>query len=83
MDVSINRRWQGMIDSAVSEGRFPSASAVLDEGLRLVEERERKLRDMRETIDASLARGGSSTAEEVMAHVMAALDERREERKRA
>ena len=65
MNVSVGDRWQKFIDEAVKSGRYASESEVLREGLRLVEERDAKLAALRETIQASLAEGGSFTAAEV------------------
>ena len=47
MNVSIGERWEGFVEDAVKSGRYALASKVVREGLRLVEEREAKLRDMR------------------------------------
>ena len=65
MNVSIGERWQEFVERAVKSGRYGSASEVVREGLRLVEEREAKLQSLRETIEASLAEGGSFTDEQV------------------
>jgi len=75
MNVSIGERWESFVDSVVKSGRYNSASEVVREGLRLVEEREAKLISLRETIDGALARGGEHTDEEVGAHIEAALDQ--------
>jgi antitoxin ParD1/3/4 len=61
MNVSIGDRWEHFVDSIVKEGRYSSASEVVREGLRLVEEREAKLNALRETLAASIARGGENT----------------------
>ncbi len=58
MNVSIGQRWEGFVDSAVKSGRYGSASEVVREGLRLVEEREAKLQALRDTVNASIAEGG-------------------------
>lgn len=76
MNVSIGPRWESFIESIVAEGRYDSADAVLREGLRLVEEREQKMKALRETIEASIARGGSHSAEEVMARIDAVIADR-------
>jgi putative addiction module CopG family antidote len=39
MNVSIGDRWQSFVDRIVKDGRYGSASEVVREGLRLVEER--------------------------------------------
>lgn len=58
MNVSIGERWEAFVEQAVKQGRYGSASEVVREGLRLVEEREVKLRALRATLDASIAAGG-------------------------
>ena len=58
MNVSIGERWEGFVEEAVRSGRYSSASEVVREGLRLVEERETRLRALRATLEASLAAGG-------------------------
>ena len=65
MNVSIGSRWQEFVDHLVGEGRYGSASEVVREGLRLVEEREAKLEALRATLDASIARGGGVSEEEL------------------
>ncbi len=66
MNVSIGERWEGFVDSVLKTGRYGSASEVVREGLRLVEEREAKLAALRDTLDTSIARlhedGQSSSA---------------------
>ena len=65
MNVSIGRRWEEFVDSVVRDGRYGSASEVVREGLRLVEEREAKLKALRQTIEAALAEGGALSQEDV------------------
>lgn len=65
MNVSIGQRWQRFVENAVESGRYGSASEVVREGLRLVEEREAKLKALREMVEASIAEGGNFTDEEV------------------
>ena len=65
MNVSIGERWQGFVERVVSEGRYGSASEVVREGLRLVEEREAKLLALRAALDDSIARGGEVTDTEL------------------
>jgi antitoxin ParD1/3/4 len=73
MNVSVGDRWENYIEELLRDGRYGSASEVVREGLRLVEEREQKLAALRETIEASIARGGSRTGDEVMATVRESL----------
>ena len=65
MNVSIGERWQGFVEKAVQDGLYGSASEVVREGLRLVEEREAKLTALRATLDASIAAGGEVTDAEL------------------
>ncbi len=58
MNVSIGDRWEEFVAEAVRSGRYGSASEVVREGLRLVEEREAKLQALRETLNRSIAEGG-------------------------
>jgi antitoxin ParD1/3/4 len=71
MNVSIGERWEGFVDQVVKAGRYASASEVVREGLRLVEEREAKLQALRETLDASIARGGRVSDDELDASLRA------------
>lgn len=61
MNVSIGDRWETFVEQAVKQGRYSSASEVVREGLRLVEEREVKLHALRATLDASIAAGRHAT----------------------
>jgi antitoxin ParD1/3/4 len=61
MNVSIGERWEAFVDGVVREGRYGSASEVVREGLRLVEEREAKLKALRTMLDASIAAGGEAS----------------------
>lgn len=74
MNVSIGERWEGYVEALLKTGRYASASEVIREGLRLVEEREAKLAALRETIDAAIAEDKWCTLEEVEAHLDAELD---------
>jgi antitoxin ParD1/3/4 len=71
MNVSIGERWEDFVERAVKSGRYSSASEVVREGLRLVEERETKLQALRRTLDASIAEGGSCTDDDVAADLEA------------
>ena len=73
MNVSIGERLESFVAQLVAEGRYSSNSEVVREGLRLVEEREAKLQALRNTLNASIERGGSHTWEEVEAAVKARL----------
>ena len=65
MNVSVGARWESFIEEAVRNGRYGSASEVVREGLRLVEEREAKLPALRATLEASIAAGGEVTDAEL------------------
>ncbi len=65
MNVSIGDRWEGFVEDVVKAGRYSSASEVVREGLRLVEEREAKLQALRNTLNASIAESGAQSDEEL------------------
>ncbi len=69
MNVSVGKHWEEFIDALVKSGRYASATEVMREGLRLVEEREAKFKSLRETIEASLAEGGENTIAEARARI--------------
>jgi len=75
MNVSIGERWEKFVEQAVKDGRYGSASEVVREGLRLVEEREAKLADLRYMIEKSIAEGGEVTEEELDASLDAKMAE--------
>lgn len=79
MNVSIGKRWEAFVDAAVESGRYGSASEVIREGLRLVEEREAKLQALRDTLNASIERGGFVTSEELMQEMKGVYEELRQE----
>jgi antitoxin ParD1/3/4 len=66
MNVSIGERWEGFVEDAVRSGRYASASEVVREGLRLVEEREARLRALRDTLNASVQGGGHNTEDDLV-----------------
>jgi len=72
MNVSIGERWERFVEETLHAGRYASASEVVREGLRLVEEREAKLRALRDTLRSSIDAGGETTDE----RIDAALDAR-------
>ncbi|MGQ2943888.1 MAG: type II toxin-antitoxin system ParD family antitoxin [Blastomonas fulva] len=74
MNVSIGERWEAYVEALLKTGRYGSASEIVREGLRLVEEREAKLAALRETIDAAIAEDKWYTMEEVEAQLEADLD---------
>lgn len=75
MNISIDETSAEFLESIVKSGRYGSASEVVREGLRLVEERETKLQALREMIDQSLAEGGENTSADVRKALKAKGDE--------
>lgn len=69
MNVSMGSRWESFVVEMVKAGRYGSASEVVREGLRLVEEREAKLLALRETLNASVERGGRNSADDIEAMI--------------
>ena len=71
MNVSIGERWERFVEDTLRTGRYGSASEVVREGLRLVEEREARLRALRATLQASADAGGEATDESIDAAIEA------------
>ena len=69
MKVSVGVRWEEFVEKIVGEGRYGSASEVVREGLRLVEEREEKLAALRGRTNAPVESASSRVSEETMAAV--------------
>jgi antitoxin ParD1/3/4 len=77
VNVSVGERWEGFVNEAVKSGRYGSASEVVREGLRLVEEREAKLADLRRILNVAIKTGGEPTDEDVLKMKADALRQRR------
>lgn len=67
MNVSVGANWEAFIASLVKEGRYASATEIMREGLRLVQEREEKRKALRETIERAVADPRRYSAAEVTA----------------
>jgi antitoxin ParD1/3/4 len=83
LNVSLTPELEDLISSKVASGRYLSASEVVRDGLRLLEERDRLRREAldhaREKIDAGLAsldRGEGVAADEVFAEIEGNLERR-------
>ncbi len=74
MNVSVGPRWEEFIDDLVKTGRYASATEVMQEGLRLVAEREAKLKALRETLAAAIEEGGENSDEDVSAYLRAHVE---------
>ncbi len=69
MNVSLGDRWEKFVENTVRSGRYGSASEVVREGLRLVEEREARLSALRDMLDQSIAGGGDITDDQLDAAI--------------
>ena len=76
MNVSVGSRWEDFIETVVKEGRYGSASEVVREGLRLVEEREAKLAQLRAGVQEAIAADEWYSWDEVETHVKETLSQR-------
>lgn len=50
--VTLGDHFEEIIEKSIKSGRYASASEVIREGLRLVDEREQKIKILREAIEA-------------------------------
>jgi antitoxin ParD1/3/4 len=57
--IALGDHFQSFVDQKIKEGRFGSASEVVREGLRLLEERETKLDVLRKAIREGFDSGPS------------------------
>ena len=63
---SIGKHFEGLIESLIESGRYSTASEIMREGLRLVEEREERRKAKLEALRAEIQKGfDSGPAEEV------------------
>lgn len=75
MNVSVGSRWEEFVEAVVKEGRYGSASEVVREGLRLVEERETKLRSLRQSLQAAIDEDVWYSTDEVVEYINRTLHE--------
>lgn len=78
MNLSIGPRWEKFVEDVVRDGRYGSASEVVREGLRLVEEREAKLRALRAAIEEGLDSDFTIDDQQLSGTVQSKLRELRE-----
>ena len=57
MVIHLSERGQRLIDSLVQGGRYDSGDQVVDEALRLLEERDRQVARARQRVEALLIEG--------------------------
>jgi len=50
--VTLGKHFEEIIDKSIKSGRYSSASEVIRAGLRMVDERERKIHLLRQAIEA-------------------------------
>jgi antitoxin ParD1/3/4 len=66
---SIGKHFEDLVDNLVESGRYATASEVMREGLRLVEEREERRKAKLEALRAEIQKGfDSGPMEEVDLH---------------
>ena len=73
MSYTVGDHFDQFIRQQVETGRYNNASEVVREGLRLVEEREIKLKALKEHLDSATERGGSRNSGEVRASIESKL----------
>ena len=77
MSVDLGKRLEATVNKLVKKGRYNSRSEVLREGVRLVEEREKRLAELDAAIEEGLAdirAGRVHSAEEVYEEVHKHID---------
>ena len=66
---TIGNYFENFIKEQITVGRFNNGSEVVREGLRLVEERERKLQALKNELTASVERGGRNLPSNIISHI--------------
>lgn len=74
MDVKIGDRWMDVVANAIESGRFTSTDDVVQEGLRLVAEREDAFRRLKAKIDRSIERGGQIPHDAIWSELHHSID---------
>lgn len=69
MSISLDKRWQLFVKEQVEQGRYKTEADVVEDGLRLVAEREAKLAELRHSLADAIERGGENSPEEVKARL--------------
>ena len=69
MSISLDKRWQIFVKEQVEQGRYKTEAEVVEDGLRLIAEREAKLAELRQSLEEALADPRRYTPEEVKAHL--------------
>ncbi|HEY4942913.1 MAG TPA: type II toxin-antitoxin system ParD family antitoxin [Rhizomicrobium sp.] len=70
--VDLGSKLEGVVSKLVSKGRYGSKSEVIREGVRMVEEREKRLEELDRALERGLAdvkAGRTKPAEEVFAEL--------------
>jgi putative addiction module CopG family antidote len=79
VEITLDSRSQAFVDSLVEAGRYASVADAINQGLRLLQARDRELQHLRAAVDDALVRGGEHDQAAVDAAVAAALKELRQE----
>lgn len=69
MSISLDKRWQIFVKEQVEQGRYKTEAEVVEDGLRLIAEREAKLAELRQSLEEALADPRRYTPEEVKTHL--------------
>ena len=79
-DVSLDPHDERLVQDLVASGRYRGEAEMVREGLRLPEERDRKIAQLRNEIQDAIEEGGSFTEDAVRASLAATLADEGEDR---
>jgi antitoxin ParD1/3/4 len=65
MDIALDPQSQAFVDDIVRAGRFATPAEAVGEGLRLLQDRERRLQELRASVQQAIERGGALSEEEL------------------
>jgi antitoxin ParD1/3/4 len=72
-DISLDPRDEKFLQDQVASGRYRDEAEVVREGLRLLEERDRKIAQLRKEIQDAIEQGGDHTADDIRADLAAMI----------
>ncbi|MAK64405.1 MAG: type II toxin-antitoxin system ParD family antitoxin [Maricaulis sp.] len=75
MSISLDKRWQLFVKEQVEQGRYRTEAEVVEDGLRLIAEREAKRAALRQSLNDAIERGGENASDAVVDRLRAKAEQ--------